>query len=624
MTSQLKLLRDELHRLGRFPDVPYRVPGLWVGEERPVVLPSASEFFLSSVDAAMQLDSRVSEAPRFTVMFNALVRHVTSYDHGAPALRAGWRSTGTFLKLLALLPYLRSLNVGVISLLPINVCGEVGRKGTLGSPYATRNPFAIDDHLAEPLLQLSAQTQAAAFVEAAHRNGMKVLTEVALRTASRDSDLVADHPEWFYWVRQDDQAKQAAVFAAPKFSDEEQLRIRERIDAGMRSDLPEPSLEYRRQFSDPPAVVQRTDSGWRGTTSDGEFVTIPGAFADWPPDDPQPPWSDVAYLRLHRHPHFNYMSYNTIRMFDQRLEVHEMESRSVWNMITSIIPHQLRTLNTDGALIDMGHALPLRLRQEVIAEARRAKRDSMLIEENFEIRIESALDGFSAVTGYLPFEAHSVEHLRMVVRRAEREPFPIHFMAAGESHNTPRWAQRLDPMLIPSFWAFISLIPRAIPCIVAGMELSEVRPMNTGLGFTEEEIGMWPTEKLALFSDVPLCWDDGSSMTNQFRKQIRAIKQLSVTQVFTENDGVVALESADADVVAFHRKVRGTRRGLLVLLHAGCNSQQVTVDLAHADIASIAVDERWQLVGSTVTVSAEARSLVLIPTLSYEPLTARL
>ena len=60
------------------------------------------------------------------------------------------------------------------------------------------------------------------------------------------------------------------------------------------------------------------DGRWVGVLDDGTRVRIPGAFADWPPDDNQPPWTDVTYLRMYDHPDFNYMAYNTIRMYDER------------------------------------------------------------------------------------------------------------------------------------------------------------------------------------------------------------------------------------------------------------------------------------------------------------------
>lgn len=50
---------------------------------------------------------------------------------------------GTFRALEGDLPRIRSLGTDIVWLMPIHPIGEVGRKGTLGSPYAIRDYRAI-------------------------------------------------------------------------------------------------------------------------------------------------------------------------------------------------------------------------------------------------------------------------------------------------------------------------------------------------------------------------------------------------------------------------------------------------------------------------------------------------
>ncbi|MFM8771520.1 MAG: alpha-amylase [Candidatus Kapaibacterium sp.] len=611
MKPVLERLREELARLDRFPPTAYRVPGAWVGDEKYRTEDSAARYFLSVVDGILARPAvQARNAPSTGVIYNALVRHVTSYDHGPDALRAGWRTTGTFLKLIALLPYLRSINIGTILLLPINELGSVGQKGTHGSPYSVRNPFAIEPGLAEPLLEMSAQEQAQAFVEAAHRMGMKVITEVVLRTASLDSALAEDHPEWFYWIHAD----KADTFAAPVFSDAQCKAIITQVEGGSRSNLPEPSLEYQRQFTEPPKEHHGDASGWTGTLADGQHVRIPGAFADWPPDDPQPAWSDVTYLRLHHHPDFPYMAYNTIRMFDERMDSVDLENTGLWNTIAAIIPTQMRSLGNDGAMIDMGHALPSSLRRRIIAEARHENPDAVMIEENFHLDAASLNDGFSIVTGYLPFDGHSAEGLRRFVQRVAAFDVPIGYMGWGESHNTPRLASRIDERACASVWMFMSLLPKSAPCIVAGMELGETRPMNTGLGFTLEQIAQWPATELALFSDVPLEWDAGSENLARFRRVVEIRQSYDVVRCFTDDDRVDALKCDDAAVVAFHRQANGTARGLVVVLNTSGEQRRVCFDLQHTAIRAVAVDARWSLQGDVLWCDVPGYEICCVPT----------
>ena len=71
--------------------------------------------------------------------------------------RAGWRETGTFLKAITLLPFIRSLGCNTVHLLPITAIGRDGHKGNLGSPFAIRDPYALDEGLSEPALGLGAE-----------------------------------------------------------------------------------------------------------------------------------------------------------------------------------------------------------------------------------------------------------------------------------------------------------------------------------------------------------------------------------------------------------------------------------------------------------------------------------
>ncbi len=612
MIRCLELLEAELKRLDRFPPTPYRIPGLWVGLDHPVEMPSAAAYFLGALDDIETAGHDPAPTHAKRLWYNAMVRHVTSYDHGPAARSVGWRSTGTFLKLIALLPYLHRLGVGTLMLLPISSVGSVGRKGALGSAYAVRDPFTVDEMLAEPLLAMSPEQQARALVEAAHALGIQVISEVVLRTASLDSVLVKDHPEWFYWIRS--QLFDGGVFQSPSFSVEQVARIREMIDAGQRQDLPEPSAEYRHLFAEPPAQSTIGASGWHGRTLDGEDVRLPGAFADWPPDDPQPSWNDVTYLKLHHHPHFNYMAYNTIRMFDAELERPGAENSGVWNMIASVIPTQMRMLGVDGAMVDMGHALPAALRRRVIDDARAERADVVMIEENFHLDEASRRDGFDVVTGYLPFDAHSPDGLRGFVRRLATQGSPIRFLACGESHNTPRWATRVHADLVPRAWLFLSLLPKAVPLIVAGMELGETRPINTGLGFTPEEASALTAEMLPLFSDVPLPWDTGAEHHAQLLDAVRAVAGLDILRVLCDDDVVQDVGCSEPGVVAFHRRVHERRRGLLVALNMNDHEVSCVLTVEDVSIAAIGASDRCSLHLGKVACMLEAHSALVIAT----------
>ena len=129
-----------------------------------------------------------------------------------------------------MLPYIKRLGVNTVHLLPITSIGQDGNKGTLGSPYAIRNPYELDENLSEPALGLDVKTEFKAFVEAAHRLGLRVVVEFVFRTAAKDADWVKEHPEWFYWIKEASRCgipptRTKQSYGSPLFTREELDRI---------------------------------------------------------------------------------------------------------------------------------------------------------------------------------------------------------------------------------------------------------------------------------------------------------------------------------------------------------------------------------------------------------------
>ncbi len=143
-------------------------------------------------------------------MYNLFIRLAAAFDHNSDGtistapLENGFRETGTLLKAIALLPYIKNLGANTIYLLPLTEIGSKVKKGSLGSPYAIKNPRKLDPLLNEPALGLSAEVLLKAFVEAAHLLDMHVVLEFVARTASVDSRWIKQNPEWFYWLKENE------------------------------------------------------------------------------------------------------------------------------------------------------------------------------------------------------------------------------------------------------------------------------------------------------------------------------------------------------------------------------------------------------------------------------------
>lgn len=510
----------------------YAVPGLWLDPTGPATRRQVNplRFFLDAIETiARQPAQPLVTGPagggwsQHAVAYNLFPRAAAAFDHDGDGTLAlplngqGWRETGTFLKCISLLPFLRWLGINTVYLLPITAVGQDGHKGNLGSPYAIRNPYRLDDHLSEPLLDLGVEVEFKAFVEAAHHLGMRVVVEFVFRTAARDADWVSEHPEWFYWI--DDRApdrrpgltphEEALTYGAPMFSAEELAYIFAEAEAERFDRLPPPPAAYQAFFTPPPAPdqVQMVNGRWFGRLADGRIVRIPSAFSDWP-GDMQPPWTDVTYLRLYDHPDFNYIAYNTLRLYDSRLARPEYAVRPLWQRIVGIIPHFQRTFDIDGVMIDMGHALPSALKAEMVAAARAFKPDFAFWDENFGSPINSLREGYNATLGSFPTSLHDPLSAAQFLARLAENGVPLPFFATPETHDTMRAAKRPGGLAYACFaWAICAALP-ALPVLHGGFELGASEPLNTGIGFTAQEQARYPATTLALFSAASYPWEN--------------------------------------------------------------------------------------------------------------------
>lgn len=521
-------LRILLKVLKNLREKPYQhkfyIPHIWIDDSNSNSIEiNPYDFFIERINKILELSQ--SKNNNSDIVYNLFVRFATAFDHlGVGTLfeqpTNAFRQTGTFLKSIAILPYLKNLGVGTLYLLPITSIGKYGKKGNLGSPYSINNPYKFDDNLSEPILGLPIETQFLALVEAAHLLGIKVILEFVFRTTSIDSELAQQHPNWFYWIKDNNE-----IFKPPKFDDETLEKIKSKVFKNDFSKLPAPPKEYIERFTNPPKQVFRLENGKLVAYDEkNELITIPSAFADWPPDDNQPLWSDVTYLKLYDNPKFNYIAYNTIRMYDTELLASEYENRSLWEHIQNIIPYYIQKYDIDGVMVDMGHALPEKLMKSIINKARLIKQHFIFWEENFTVTEKSKAEGYDAVLGYVPFDSHICWKMKQIIKRFEKREFSLPFFLTAENHNTKRAATREGSINFSKMiWTVFSLFP-SIKFIHNGFELCETIPVNTGLGFSDEEIASYPPQSLPLFSAAALNWNN----SNNIISHIKAIENLSL------------------------------------------------------------------------------------------------
>ena len=126
------------------------------------------------------------DTSRFTVRHPEWAANATIYEVN---LRQ-YTPEGTLRAFEAHLPRLAKMGVVILWLMPIHPVGEVGRKGSLGSPYAVRDYYGVNPEFGtlEDLQHL---------VRAAHALGMRVILDWVANHTSRDNALIAQHPAWY-------------------------------------------------------------------------------------------------------------------------------------------------------------------------------------------------------------------------------------------------------------------------------------------------------------------------------------------------------------------------------------------------------------------------------------------
>jgi hypothetical protein len=220
---------------------------------------------------------------------------------------------------------------------------------------------------------------------------------------------------------------------------------------------------------------------------------------------------------MYDHADFNYIAYNTIRMYDSRLSNPENANASLWKKVSGTIPYYQENFGIDGVMIDMGHALPMPLKKQMITAAREIDPSFSFWDENFSISHGSVEEGYNAVVGYLWMDEHHPERMRRFLEKCASERFPLAFFAGAETHNTPRAAARPGGLRFASWsWVVNCFLP-GIPFLHSGFELGETLPVNTGLDFTPAELSQLPAEKLPLFSHYAYAWLRRSELINLVR-----------------------------------------------------------------------------------------------------------
>lgn len=465
-------------------------------------------------------------------VYSMMVRTTGSYDHDRTGRLEDsnlyhLKDTGTFLKTLAYLPLLKRLGIDVLYMLPIAKYSLKDKKGELGSPYGVSNFYALDEGLKDPMTGdlTNVNDEFKAFVEAAHALDMKVIIDIIPRTNSVNSDLIIDHPDWFYWIDHKDL-----------------VDYRPPMVEGLKTTLPAKKEYFKELFSSPsveehlhkfrknPKEIDKDKwkvlvKEYKSKSNKKEILdlvqehfgmTVAPAFSDHI-NDPQPAWSDVTFFRMYLdHPINSQPFLNELGTFEPyilfdvakcSLNPGAKPNMPLWDMLSGIIPFYQIEFGIDGARIDMGHALPVELINMIISKAKAIDPNFCFIAEELDIEnAQASIDkGYNMIIGDGFIKEPRVQEGMFNAFAYSAMNLPSPLFACGETHDTPRLAARPGKeVLAKMLTVFNHFIPNAIPFLNSGQEFFELQPMNTGLDCKPNEAEALPKDdpyygKLALF-----------------------------------------------------------------------------------------------------------------------------
>ncbi|MDR0831972.1 MAG: alpha-amylase [Bacillales bacterium] len=447
-----------------------------------------------------------------SVVYSMMPRASASYDHdrtGALELNNIYKlkDIGTFVKSIALIPYLASMGITLIYLLPIAEYTRLYKKGELGSPYGVKDFYNIDPDLFDQITgeELSVDEQFKAFVEACHIYGIRVAMDYIPRTNARDSVLVKSHPDWFYWIKKDDEA----IYHTPFVDGVDKLTVAEAKYAPLvyaSSEVKEfiklfqrnPKDSNPKKWQEVLQILKDNPTLNHLEVIEKEFgLTVAPAFADVI-NDSQPAWSDVTFFRMYLdHPNAakafvtkQEIPYMLFDIAKSSLNPGNIPNQELWDLLADIIPNYQRNFGIDGMRIDMGHAIPQPLTSLIIKNAKIIDPDFCFIAE--ELNGKNAL--VAKELGYNLFIGDGF-WLEPRLREFGLQTFfynsfslPLPIFACCETHDTKRATARLGGGTTTKLLTILNLfIPNGIPFINSGQELYEVQPMNTGIDCTPED-----------------------------------------------------------------------------------------------------------------------------------------
>lgn len=437
-------------------------------------------------------------------IYSLMVRTATAWDHDRDdALPHDnlyhLSDNGTFLKSILLIPYLKRMGINTILMHQPFALSKTQTPHTYAAKECVRSFTDIDETLHDPLVpELNVLEQCLAFIEACHMHGIRVLLEFCPGKLARDNTYYQKHPEWFYWMTNDELRNYHAPIcnALPQNTIPHTYALKDFY----RSEDVKAHLAFFRNAPKPTdmdlAAIEKL-----------EHITIAPMFSDQinahlPIDE------DGTVFRFfedfHIHVPKNALPANCAPYLMQdsiRYDLHPGKKalRSLWDMLNETIQWYQQTLGVDGIYLEKTYLLPEKLQKELVKTARKGNRHFAMIAEDTLMENSSAwvAKGFDAISGNSGYEETNIWDFRFHTFAYRLKGNACPMFAASEFYDARRVCSLENGRKLMIMLSVMNqFLPNGIPMLMNGVECYEVQPMQLSEYRDKKYLSSLPKEDL--------------------------------------------------------------------------------------------------------------------------------
>lgn len=411
-------------------------------------------------------------------VYSLMVRTASAWDHDRDG-RLGHDNlyhlsdNGTFLKSILLLPLLKRMGIDTVLLHQPFALSKTSLAHDYAAKEAVTSFTEIDDNLKDPLLpDMNAKEQCAAFIEACHVLGIRVILEYCPGKLARDNIYARKHPEFFYWITEDKELHYAApqchglpqntiphTYTLKDFYHSEE--VRNHIEAFVEAPLADTEPNGKVIA---PAISDQINAGIPADMD----CTIFRFFEDTHTHVP-------AEIKKNAQP---YLLQDTIRT---DLHPGRKPLTALWEILNENITWYQTELAIDGIYLEKPYLLPEKLQKQFVKTARRKNRKfAMIVEDTTTENSQNWLNkGYDAISGKSGYEETDIWNFKFHSFAYQLKGNACPMFAASEFYDSRRVSCLDGGKVLTNMLSVMNqFLPNGIPMYMNGVESYEVQPMQ--------------------------------------------------------------------------------------------------------------------------------------------------